>query len=115
MALARTQRTPAYSLGRKKSRIFREAVQLDPKFALAWALLGIHDGVGLPHAKLQPTLALREEARQAAETAITLQPTLGEAVLAKGYYHYGCLQDYDTKAVRYVRAARYVAAIRADS
>ena len=45
---------------------------------------------------LQPTVALREEARQAAETALTLQPNLGEAVVAKGYYHYACLNDYDT-------------------
>ena len=54
---------------------------------------------------LQPTDALREEARQAAETAITLQPNLGEAVMAMGYYHYACLKDYDT-AVRYFEQAR---------
>jgi len=54
---------------------------------------------------LQPTLALREEARQAAETALTLQPNLGEAVLANGQYHYACLKDYDT-AVRYFEQAR---------
>ena len=54
---------------------------------------------------LQPTVALREEARQAAETALTLQPNLGEAVHAKGYYHYSCLKDYDT-AVRYFEQAR---------
>ena len=54
---------------------------------------------------LQPTVALREEARQAAETALTLQPNLGEAVLAKGDYHYACLKDYDT-AVRYFEQAR---------
>ena len=54
---------------------------------------------------LQPTVALREEARQAAETALTLQPNLGEAVLAKGFYHYACLKDYDT-AVRYFEQAR---------
>ena len=53
----------------------------------------------------QPTVALREEARQAAETALTLQPNLGEAVLAKGLYHYGCLKDYDT-AVRCFEQAR---------
>jgi serine/threonine-protein kinase len=46
-----------------------------------------------------------EEARQAAETALSLQPNLGEAVLAKGYYHYACLKDYDT-AVRYFEQAR---------
>src|SRR5205807_1427784 len=53
----------------------------------------------------QPTVALREEARQAAETALTLQPNLGEAVVAKGQYHYSCLKDYDT-AVRYFEQAR---------
>src|SRR5262249_10343983 len=51
------------------------------------------------------TIALREEARQAAETAITLQPNLGEAVVAEGYYHYACLKEYDT-AVRYFEQAR---------
>jgi serine/threonine-protein kinase len=50
-------------------------------------------------------VALREEARQAAETALTLQPNLGEAVVAKGQYHYACLRDYDT-AVRYFEQAR---------
>ena len=54
---------------------------------------------------LQPTIALREEARRAAETALTLEPNLGEALHAKGYYHYGCLKDYDT-AVRYYEQAR---------
>src|SRR4029077_18672241 len=54
---------------------------------------------------LQPTVVLREEARQAAETALTLQPDLGEAVLATGSYYYFCLKDYDT-AVRYFEQAR---------
>jgi TolB-like protein/Flp pilus assembly protein TadD/class 3 adenylate cyclase len=84
---------------------FREAVRLDPKFALAWALLSYTDGRGYLTESLQPTLALREEARQAAETAFALQPDSGEAILAKGYYHYYCLKDYDT-AVRYLEQAR---------
>ena len=80
-------------------------MRLDPKFALGWALLSYVDATRLPHTTLQPTVALREEARQAAETALTLQPNLGEAILAKGYYHYACLKDYDT-AVRYFEQAR---------
>src|SRR6185295_6546458 len=40
-----------------------------------------------------------------AETALTLQPSLGEAVWAKGLYHYACLKDYGT-AVRYYDQAR---------
>jgi TolB-like protein/Tfp pilus assembly protein PilF len=83
----------------------REAVRLDPNFALAWALLSHVDASGYLHGYLQPTMALREEARQAGERALTLQPNLGEAVWAKGYYYYACLKDYD-KAVPYFEQAR---------
>jgi TolB-like protein len=95
--------TPANSLGAQTH--LREAVRLDPKFAVAWALLSYVDARGYIALTLQPTVALREEARQAAETALTLQPNLGEAILTKGYYHYGCLKDYDT-AERYFEQAR---------
>jgi TolB-like protein/Tfp pilus assembly protein PilF len=95
--------TPVNSLGAQ--RYLREAVRLDPKFALGWALLSFVESRGYITAALQPTVALREEARQAAETALTLQPNLGEALMANGYYHYGCLRDYDT-AVRYFEQAR---------
>src|SRR2546427_1531032 len=95
--------TPANALGARK--YLKEAVRLDRKFALAWALLSYTDAVAYIGLTLQPTVALREEARQAAETALTLQPNLGEAILAKGRYHYACLKDYDT-AVRYFEQAR---------
>jgi len=91
------------ALGAQK--YFKEAVRLDPKFALGWALLSYVDARGYITQSIQPTVALREEARQAAETALALQPNLGEAVLAKGSYYYYCLKDYDT-AVRYVEQAR---------
>jgi TolB-like protein/class 3 adenylate cyclase/Tfp pilus assembly protein PilF len=99
----KTADTPANALGAQK--YLKEATRLDPKFALSWASLSYIDAVGYITQNLQPTVALREEARQAAETALTLQPNLGEAVLAKGYYHYACLKDYDT-AVRYFEQAR---------
>jgi TolB-like protein/class 3 adenylate cyclase/Tfp pilus assembly protein PilF len=83
----------------------KEAVRLDPKFALAWALLSYVDARGYITTALQPTDALREEARHAAKTALTLQPNLGEAILATGHYHYACLKDYDT-AVLYFEQAR---------
>jgi TolB-like protein/Tfp pilus assembly protein PilF len=98
----KTQNTTANSLGAQK--YLKEAVRLDPKFALAWALLSFVDARGYILASLQPTVALREEARQAAETALTLQPNLGEALLAKGNYHYACLKDYET-AVHYFEQA----------
>jgi TolB-like protein/Tfp pilus assembly protein PilF len=86
-------------------KYLRETVRLDPKFALAWALLSIVNSRSYISQTLQPTVALREEAKQAAETALTLQPNLGEAVLAKGLYHYVHLKDYDT-AVRYFEQGR---------
>src|SRR6266496_945744 len=97
--------TPANALGAQK--YLREAVRLDPKFALSWALLSYVDADGYITTVLQPTVALREEAQQAADAALALQPGLGEAVLAKGQYqyHYACIKDYDT-AVRYFEQAR---------
>jgi tetratricopeptide (TPR) repeat protein len=95
--------TPATILGAQK--YLREAVRLDPKFAISWALLSYVNALSYHSFNLQPMDALREESRQAAETALTLQPDLGEALLAKGYYHYACLKDYDT-AVRYFEQAR---------
>jgi serine/threonine protein kinase/Tfp pilus assembly protein PilF len=99
----KTLNTAGNALGAQK--YLQEAVRLDPKFALAWALLSYTDAVCYSTLALQPTVALREEARQAAESALALQPNLGEAVHAKGYYHYACLKDYDT-AVRYFEQAR---------
>ncbi|MGZ5023972.1 MAG: protein kinase domain-containing protein, partial [Chthoniobacterales bacterium] len=99
----KTGNTAANSLGAQK--YLREAVKLDPNFALAWALLSVTDSRGYITSTLQPTVALREEARQAAETALTFQPNLGEGLLAKGHYYYACLKDYDS-AVRYFEQAR---------
>ena len=99
----KAQHSPANSLGGQKH--LREAVRLDPKFALAWALLSYVDSVGYIGITLQATESLREEARQAAETALTLQPNLGEGLIAKGYYYYAYLKDYPT-AVPYFEQAR---------
>src|SRR5207247_1123084 len=60
--------TPANALAAQK--YLKEAVRLDPKFALAWALLSSVDAIGYRTERLQPTIALCEQARQAAETAL---------------------------------------------
>jgi serine/threonine protein kinase/Tfp pilus assembly protein PilF len=94
--------TPATSLGAQK--YLKQAVELDPNFALGWALLSYADASGYLTQSLQPTESLRDEARQAAATALRLQPNLGEAVFAKGFYHYACRREYDT-AVNYLEQA----------
>ncbi len=99
----KTGNSPANTIGAQKH--LKEAVRLDPKFALAWSLLSYVDALGYLTLTLQPTVALREETGRAAETALTLQPNLGEAILARGYYYYACLKDYNA-AVRYFEQAR---------
>jgi len=99
----KTANSAANSRGAQK--YLREAVRLDPNFALAWTLLSFVDARGYLTQTLQPTVALREEARQAAATALRLEPNFGEALHAEGYYYYGCLKDYDT-AVTYFERAR---------
>ncbi|MGE5214814.1 MAG: protein kinase domain-containing protein [Nitrospirota bacterium] len=99
----KTGNSPANMLAAQKH--LKEAVRFDPKFALAWALLSYVDALGYVSLNLQPTEALRDETGQAAETALALQPNLGEAILAKGYYYYACLKEYDA-AVHYFEQAR---------
>lgn len=101
----KTGNSPANMLAAQKH--LKEAVRLDPKFALAWALLSYVDALGYLSLTLQPTEALRDETGQAAETALALQPNLGEAILARGYYYYACLKEYDA-AVRYFEQARQI-------
>src|SRR5438105_3743392 len=102
----KTQNTPENYLGAQK--YFKEAVRLDPKFALAWALLSYVDARGYHTTNLQPTAALREEARQAFETALALDLNLGEAWVAKGYYHYGCVNDFETAVRCYEQARKFL-------
>ena len=97
--------SPANAAAAQKD--LKQAVGMDPNFDLAWALLSYVDAHGFLVGNLQPSVALREEAGQAAEMALSLQPSLGEALHAKGYYHYACLKDYAT-AERYLGQAHRV-------
>src|SRR5947199_807154 len=102
----KTQNTPANYLGAQK--YLGEAVRLDPKFALAWALLSYVDARGYHTTNIQPTAALREETRQAFETALAFDLNLGEAWVAKGYYHYGCVNDFETAVRCYEQARKFL-------
>ena len=70
-----------------------DAVQLDPKFALAWARLAVarsflfFNGVDI---KTNSPTAVKE----AADRAIGLQPELGEAWIAQGAYRYRVREDF---------------------
>src|SRR6266496_3053116 len=73
---------------------FSDAVKLDPKFALAWAWLAHANALGYFNKIGVNFRGLREAAKHAAETAISLQPDLSEAYLAQGYSRYYGDSDY---------------------
>jgi serine/threonine protein kinase/Tfp pilus assembly protein PilF len=77
-----------------KARDFYErAVQLDPKFAIAWARLSRADAL-LYLSRNDATPARRAAAKRALENAQNLDPNSSETLLALGYYQYGVLVDY---------------------
>ncbi len=84
-------------------RLYRDAIQQDPKFALA-------------HARLSATIARiyhwfdstderKAQAKAAAERALELKPDLGEAHLALGLYFYWGETNYDKALEEFAIAA----------
>src|SRR5256714_6104433 len=66
----------------------KEAVRIDPKFALGWSLLSSVDSAGYITGTLPRTIALRDEAGKPAQTALRLQPNLCASVCRQRVYHY---------------------------
>jgi len=75
-------------------RLFEQAVQLDPDFALAYARLStVHSE--LVFWGFDPSEQRIAQAKAAADRALQLQPDLPEAHRALGTYYYDCFFDYD--------------------
>ncbi|MFL6541390.1 MAG: tetratricopeptide repeat protein [Chthoniobacterales bacterium] len=72
---------------------YNEAVRLDPQFAVAWAHLAMVQSA-MYHFGFDHTPMRLEAMKRAAETAMKLQPNLGESLLAWGFYQYRGTQDY---------------------
>jgi TolB-like protein/DNA-binding winged helix-turn-helix (wHTH) protein/Tfp pilus assembly protein PilF len=93
---AATQQARAY---------YRQAIERDPRFALALARLSYLDS----HAywlDIEHTPARAASAQQAAERALALDPELPQAHLAMGYVHYYGRRDYATAMGEFERALR---------
>ena len=92
---------------RSSEDLYRKALELDPKFAQAWAALALtHDA--LYWFFFDRSEARLAQERQAAERALSLGPSLPEAHVAMGYYHYHGHLDYDAALTEFelARAAR---------
>ncbi len=75
-------------------RMYEKAVELDPKFALAYAQLSrCHAMMYMRY--YNHSLERLEMAKKAVDRALQLEPDLPEAHLALGYYYYRGHLDYD--------------------
>ena len=70
------------------------AVELEPGFTRAWALLSEANGL-LVHFGFDPSQERRERARQAVDRALELDPDLPEVHRARGFYLYRCQGDLE--------------------
>ncbi len=72
---------------------FRRAVELDPKFAAAWAALANRES--FKYFSNNRTAGQLGRAQQAMEMAVKLQPDASESYAAAGSFYYYCPQDFD--------------------
>src|SRR3954454_4941393 len=90
--------------GERALQFLDRAIARDPQFALAWCLASRWHGE-LYWFGLDRSSERLDKARAAAEEALRLQPALGDAHLALGYYHYFGYRDY-AQARRRMEIAR---------
>ncbi len=102
---------------RKAESSYREAIALDPDFALAYARLSFLKSFAYWYG-IDPSAQTIDEAQTSAQHALALQPGLPEAHLAMGYaYYYGhrdyaaALNEFSTARASLPNNANVIAAI----
>jgi Predicted integral membrane protein len=97
----------SHDKGAQALHLIREAVTRDPEFALAYALESrLHSELfWFGYDKSQARL---EKAKTAADTALTLQPDLGEAHLANAFYYYYGFRRYGLAKAHVAAAVRAI-------
>jgi TolB-like protein/Tfp pilus assembly protein PilF len=88
-------------------RHFAQAVELDPKFALAWAYLSVAHSYNYSEFDRTPQRAAL--AKETLARALSLQPDLGEAHFAEGMYCYKVLHDYEKALAAFQKARGHLA------
>jgi TolB-like protein/Flp pilus assembly protein TadD len=82
------------SSAQKSIHALDQAVQLDPQFAVAWALLCRQHGLIFSNS-IDRTPQRLEAARKARDMAMKFGPELAETQLANGFYKYFIERDYE--------------------
>ena len=90
---------------RQAQKLFEQAIDIDPDFALAWAKLShAHRGLYFfGYERTEERLAMAEDA---VNRALELEPDLAEAHRELGYYYYQGLLDYDRALEEFSIVAR---------
>ncbi|MGI8891456.1 MAG: protein kinase domain-containing protein [Chthoniobacterales bacterium] len=93
------ENNPAYFISAFEGAeaLYRQAVAIDPQFALAHARLATN--LGLLYRFRGPSEDLRNEAHAEVREALRLQPDLGEGYLAKGLCDYWIERDFERAIV----------------
>lgn len=93
-------RTTTETNVRSAQRLLNEAVEIDPDFASAWALLSrVHSYFYFN--RTDATEGRRAAASQALDQALRLKPDLAEVLLAGAYYEYWVKRDYESSRDRF--------------
>jgi TolB-like protein/Tfp pilus assembly protein PilF len=90
----------------KAADFYELAVQLDPKFAIAWARLSRADADLYFNRAITNSPARGEAAKRALENAQKLEPESPETLLALGYYQYWVLGDYAQAKTTFDRVSK---------
>src|SRR5438105_524352 len=101
LAIEHTQYS--YESYQQAARDYVEAVQLDPKFAFAWARLAVLRSF-LYFNAVDPNANTAGAVKEAADRAIALAPEAGESWIAQGAYRYRVLRDFAGAVTAYKQA-----------
>lgn len=92
-----------YTVYQQVASDYAEAVRLDPKFALAWARLGVIQSFLYFNAIARDTNTAAA-VKEAADRAIALAPEAGESWIALGSYRYRVQRDFSGALEAYEKA-----------
>ncbi len=89
----------------RAAEAYAQAIQLDPKFALAWARLAVLRSF-LYFNSVERNVNTPAAVREAADHAMALAPEAGESWIAKGAHAYRILRDFEGAVAAYKEAQR---------
>ena len=95
----------SYGTFEQAALAYIQAVQLDPKFAIAWARLGIIRSF-LYFNGVAPVENTATSVKEAADRAMALAPEAGESWIALGAYRYRVQRDFEGALAAYQEALK---------